>query len=215
MDAGLLRTLTLPDRFDVVVGDVVVGRAGLVSVNRLPRLVRIGLWTGNLATIAAACWWFLDGPSGVVVGASLLTALAHAAWERRKKVVLTDPVLAQAAVRAARALGREVQPGRWRIDAPGAQELGREFVRLHAMASPRGPGNPDLLREQAILDAAAPALRPFMQPTLAAGRPLAALEGPDAEPPGEGVPHLPGAPWPVLDQPHPEWPVLPAEERST
>lgn len=216
MAAELLRRATLPDELEIVIGDVSVGRAGLVTANRLPRLVRLGLWAGNVTAVGMALWLiFGDGPTLAVVAATLLTTWGHTAWERRKKAVLTDPVLANAAVRAARALGRELRPGRWRISSPEAKELGRELVRLHGMRIAPGPGDYDQRREQALLDAAAPVLRAFMQSTLAAGRPLAALEGADVEPPGQGVPHEPGAPWPVLDQPESQWPVLPPDAERT
>ncbi len=163
MAAEWLRLATLPDQLEVVIGDVVVGRSGLVSATRFPRWVRLGLMTGNLVVIGAGGWWLLgDGPLLVVVAAGLLSAWGHALWERRKKAVLTDPVLAQAAVRAARTLGAESQPGRWRIRGPQATELGRELIRLHAMRTPPGPGDYDQRREAALLNAAAPVLRPFI-----------------------------------------------------
>jgi hypothetical protein len=210
MAAEWLRLATLPDQLEVVIGDVVVGRSGLVSATRFPRWVRLGLMTGNLVVIGAGGWWLLgDGPLLVVVAAGLLSAWGHALWERRKKAVLTDPVLAQAAVRAARTLGAESQPGRWRIRGPQATELGRELIRLHAMRTPPGPGDYDQRREAALLNAAAPVLRPFMHRSAAGGRPLAALDASDLEPAGEGVRHEPGAPWPLLSEPEEEWPVLP------
>lgn len=193
-----LRDLTLPDRIDVVVGDVQGAKVGLTSVVRKPRWTRLGLAAVDVGAVFLAGWWvFGDGPSGAVVIAGILTGWLHTAWEKARRIVLTDPVLVQAAVRAARALGTEVQPGRWRIDVPRAEVLGREFRRLHTIGTPRGSGNPDWEREQALLEAAIPELRAFMQPTL----PGSGTEPFVAEPTTPGSSHEPGQPWPVLPPP--------------
>lgn len=199
MAADRLRRLTLPDRVEIVVGDAQEARVGLISVVRRPRWIRLGLGAIDTGAVALAAWWlFWDGPAGIVVVAGILSGWLHTAWEKRKRLVLTDPVLVQAAVRAARALGREVQPGRWQIDVPQADSLGREFARLHTLRTSR-EGDADWTREQALLDAAIPELRAFMQPTLPGGG--AALEPFVAEPSTPARNHEPGQPWPVLPPP--------------
>lgn len=201
------RRFPLPDRLEVVIGDRSAGGAPLVSFRFRSRPAGLFVLAASAVAAGAVVWAFADGNEHwLVYGVPFAVIVNAVVTGRSKRIALTDGVLGYAAARAAVALGRERRPGKWVIEGPDAAALGRELTRLHGWWTQTGHvAYGDSAREQALLAAAAPALRAFMRPT--AGE----LEPDAAEP----ISHRPGDPWPTLGAPGQSWPTLPPAEDGT
>jgi len=180
-------------------GDRSAGGAGSVSIRYRSRWSRLGNVSYVVVGIAAV-WWalFVPGHRNLVFLVPFLVVLNFTvtALRSRKRVALTDQILGAAAVDAASALGTRMHDQSWRVTGVAADSIGRDLVRLHNWWTIGTGMYADPVREQALLDAAGPALRRFLRPTtLSAARRGDSLPEPDCI---DVLPHLPGQPWPTM-----------------
>jgi hypothetical protein len=196
----LLAWLKLPHRLEVRLGDTSLSGTRQVFVRLRTRRVRIfyvALATGLGAAVVAM---LAGGWRGSFV-APLVLAVVVSEGLTSKRHQLVDELLAQAATRAALDLGREVRPGRWRIEGEQAKAIGLELHRLNQWRPvlDTAAGSVAAQREALLSSSAVGPLRDYLRPSLAAA-------ASNAEPLHvEVASHIDGDPWPTLDQP---WPTL-------
>lgn len=172
--------------------------ARLTSGNqRVVQFIAVVTLTALTVALVAGLW--TRGPTFLF---PVMLIFGFRAGRYRRDVRLADPVLADAALRAAAAEGREVRPGVWRIEGGRARELGTELQRLQEW---RTPGTmPLATRQEHLVAQAGGPLAGY----LAAARNAAAEPGyviPEPFQPGQPWPTMPGGtptqPWPTMPPP--------------
>ena len=186
------------DRLDIVLQDFSAGGAGSVSVRFRSRWSVVAAVAALVGVVTFVWWQLADDRSNLAPWVLVVIVLTNLVRFASRKVLLTDPVLADAAARAAVALGTETKPGRWQIKGRDARSLGPELVRLHNWRTLTTSGSGYLQREQTLIAAAKPCLQPYLRPEVEPVRP-------------EVRSYEPGQPWPVLPAEHPTWPILPPD----
>lgn len=198
----------LSARLEIRLDDRSGGGAGLVSVRYRSRSWAVGAVAAGAASVALA-WWVVFGSASqtgrIVLPLVLVFNASIVAIRHRQRLLLTDQVLGDAAARAATALGRRARDGSWWITGAAAEAIGPDLVRLHTWQTPGSSGYRDPLRERSLLDAARPALRGFMRPTILPATDWDPIVEPDTiesrQPEQLSSDGLAGPTWPVLAPP--------------
>jgi hypothetical protein len=183
----LRELLSLPHQLEVRFVRLSVGGPHQVFVRLRTRRVR-------LAYLGLALAFGGTVVSSIFTTSRLTTLLMPAVVllvvsEKRngRRALVGDELLAQAITRAALNLGREVKPDVWRIDGDQAKEIGLELHRLKQWRPALDPAaGPVAEQREALL--------------------MSAATGPLQV---DSTSHMDGDPWPILEQPEPEWPVWP------
>jgi len=191
------------DRLSVSASDWPVP-ASDVTIHYSPGWRRVLLVAGLLLIGCGAIWALVVG-NPVPVFLPIFFTVGLGVWGGGlDSLPLLEPLLAQAAVRAAETLGVKERSGHWRIDGEPARAVGPGLIKLNDLALARADqlGFARIERERQLIAAAPPEVRAYLRPILTAqahrDEPLEV----------DTSSHVEGDPWPTLDTGNLQWPQL-------